>query len=326
MRLLLIEPNPTDATSFYRSRGVWPFIKDVTIQIPRRWDKLEWTEAVLCDVAVVQRPSHPHSVHTIGLLKECGKKVIVDYDDDVTCIEDHNPVFEHFSKNIDDIIKCMEMADVVTVSTQALYDSFSKYNKRVVIIPNALNDFIFPVNHKSPFRFRHIAYYRGGSTHQRDVYARQEEIVRMIKQNPYWKFFFIGDRFQFIEAQTQRCKNHFAINYLPCFEFLKMINELAPTVHFNFLQDTPFNRAKSNCAWIEATYAGAASLAPLGLPEFVNKPAIQYSQVDKSFAAHVTVEGKYGLRDSHNASWDYIQSNLLLSQVNLQRLAVLNDN
>lgn len=329
MRLLLIEPNPSDATSFYRSRGVLPFLEkryptQFTLQYPKRWDKIDWTDAVQADVAFVQRPAHRHNVHTIALLKECGVGVVVDYDDDIINIKDHNPVYEHYQNNIEHAVACIRMADALIVSTQALKDVYAPYNDNIHVIPNAHNDYLFPVSQKADFKYNHVAYYRGGSTHQRDVFINADSIVKMIKENPAWKFYFIGDRFHFLEAKTEGCKNHFVMGYQPTLEFLKMVNGMNPCAHFTFLEQTVFNMSKSNCGWLEATYAGAASFAPVGFPEFINKGIIQYANVDASFYSHVQTAGKYLMRDAHNQSWEYIKKNLLLSEVNRLRYDLLN--
>lgn len=142
----------------------------------------------------------------------------------------------------------------------------------------------------------------------------------MIKENTKWNFYFIGDHFHFIEAQTVDLSNHFVASYLGLIEFFHMINNMNPCVHFSFLENTLFNHSKSNCGWIEATYAGAASFATGGLPEFVKTPAIICEQVDEAFRLFAE---KDFLKDRHDKSWEYICQNLLLSTVNEQRAKVL---
>jgi len=82
------------------------------------------------------------------------------------------------------------------------------------------------------------------------------------------------------------------------------------------LSDTPFNRAKSNISWIEATYAGSSVIAPEFLPEFANMPGvITYNELMDSVFENVKDFNK-SLAITNDLSWRYIKENLLLSQVN----------
>lgn len=317
MRVALFEPKADDATSFYRSRGAWHYLSKhhplLQFIIPQGSG---WIDAVLYDVAVFQRPCNATDAKAMLMFKECGVKVIADYDDDLLNVADHNPSFLHHTRNKQFGIDCLRIADTVIVSTDKLKESYSAYNKNIVVIPNALNDYFFTKENKNPFVYNKIAYYRGGSSHQRDVYGYKDEIIKTIKKNPDWKFYFIGDRFQFIEAETLECENFFVSGYAPTFNFLQNTNALHPCVNFVFLENSPFNQAKSNCAWIEATYAGAASIAPLKLAEFDKVPSLAIFTMHQMYS-----ESK--LKESHDKSWQYIQDHLLLSEVNKLRLQVL---
>lgn len=316
MRVALFEPAPADATSFYRSRGVWHYLSkehpELKFIIPTGSD---WIDAVLYDVAIFQRPCTKKDVRAITMMKDCGVKVIIDYDDNLLNVAPHNPSYEHHHFHKVSTMGCINLADIVIVSTEKLKESYLPYNKNIVVIPNALNDYIF--NKKKPFKNSKIAYYRGGSSHQRDVYLYRNEIIKTVRENPDWKFYFFGDRFQFLEAELSKDNNFLMFGYMPILQFLQSITELRPAAHFTFLEDTPFNQAKSNCSWIEATYAGAASFAPEKLAEFYKVPGLDLEEAyDLNNATSI-------LEESHDHSWMYIQDNLLLSQVNKKRLELL---
>jgi hypothetical protein len=102
-------------------------------------------------------------------------------------------------------------------------------------------------------------------------------------------------------------------------DYFKFFSELNPNIFIYTLKDTPFNRAKSNISWIEATYAGASVIAPEFLPEFANMPGvITYNELMDSVFENVKDLNK-GLAITNDLSWKYISQNLLLSQVNNQR-------
>ena len=76
--------------------------------------------------------------------------------------------------------------------------------------------------------------------------------------------------------------------------------------------DTVFNRAKSNCSWIEATSAGMVLIAP-NLPEF-QRPGVVLTDHFFAGVKHVMEDDAY--LEAFNLSKEYIKNNLLLSKVN----------
>lgn len=327
MRVLLFEPRAEDATSFYRSRGVLPYLsrKNNIELIPSRVDGFTWAQALMGDVAFFQRPNHSSHARAMITLKECGVRVICDYDDDFFNIPEHNPVYAPYAANRQNIIDCIALADDLIVSTQTLADVYSPHARdatpeHIHIVPNAHNDYMFPVERKKPFSYNKNAYYRGGTTHQWDVFKHADQIVSMIKKNTDWKFYFIGDRFPFLEAQTEGLSNHMVAGVVPMMDFFQLLIKMNPCVHFSFLENNKFNHSKSNCAWIEATYAGATSFATGGLPEFVKTPAIICNDIDDAFEHF---QDKDFLKSRHDKSWEYICQNLLLSTVNERRLEII---
>jgi hypothetical protein len=98
-------------------------------------------------------------------------------------------------------------------------------------------------------------------------------------------------------------------------DYLKFFKNLNPNIFIYTLQDNPFNAAKSNISWIEATYAGAAFIGPEFLPEFVQSGIINYNK-SMSVTFENVKENYKSLEIVNNLSWDYILKNLLLSSVN----------
>jgi hypothetical protein len=82
-----------------------------------------------------------------------------------------------------------------------------------------------------------------------------------------------------------------------------------------------FNQCKSNIAWFEATYAGAACVAPGYMPEF-NKPGVlTYNSIDefkdimrKIMSKEIDVNAK--VRESET----YIMTNYNLQDMNKKRV------
>lgn len=98
------------------------------------------TVAQDADVIVFQRVTHRYLVQAISLLRQNGIVVVVDMDDDLTCIHPANPAFhmlhpsspyaDHSWQNT--LLAC-EAATLVTTSTPALLDRYAKHGRGRVL-------------------------------------------------------------------------------------------------------------------------------------------------------------------------------------------------
>ena len=102
------------------------------------------------DVIVFQRVTHRYLVQAFELLRQNNVAVVVDMDDDLTCIHPANPAFhmlhpsspyaDHSWQNT--LLAC-EAATVVTVSTPALLDRYAKHGRGRVLynaVPKSMLD------------------------------------------------------------------------------------------------------------------------------------------------------------------------------------------
>ena len=327
IRVLTLAPNVYDGTSFYRLGGVMPYLDkqydDVHIKDLSHTKEVDWADYAGYDVAVFQRPFIKPHLTTLNMLKLMGVRVIVDYDDDILNLPIHNPYYHNYKNNEDNIRLIMAAADHVWVSTPDLKEEVSKYNKSVEIVPNAHNDYLFPVKNKKTFDLstKKVSY-RGGSTHEVDVYSHIDDWVNIINNNLDYEFFFIGSRFPYMES---KCGDNYVImpgtHILDYFRNFHMLN---PNIFIYPLENNKFNKGKSNISWIEATYSGAAVLAPSFHQDF-KKPGIM--NFDESFSDlfYSIKDNPKKLKKMNEESWDYIKENLLLSYVNQQRYNSLYD-
>ena len=321
IRVLTFAPSVTDGTSFYRLGGVLPYLEkeysDIHIKDLSHKDTLDWADYTSYDVAVFQRPFIRTHLTTISMLKLMGIKVIIDFDDDILNLPIHNPFYSNYVSNIDNIKQICKAADHIWVSTGGLKDTFSEYNDSITIVPNAHNDYLFPVSKKTPFNMetKKVAY-RGGSTHEVDVYSQLNDWIDIINKNKTTNFYFMGSRFPYLES---RCGDNYNIvpgtHILDYFRNFSLIN---PNIFIYTLEDTTFNKGKSNISWIEATYAGAAVIAPEFLPEFIKPGISNFTGSLKEIFDKVKKDTE-ALRRMNEESWNYIKAKLLLSYVNHQR-------
>ena len=322
IHILTLSPSPSDGTSFYRAAGVIPFLKreykDITITDLSHKDFLDWNEYIGYDVVILQRPFLQSHLNAVTLLKKLNIKIIIDYDDDLLNLDLHNPYYTNYNKNKENIEEICKSVDEIWVSTESLMKTFSVYNENVIVIPNAHNDYLFPVKDKREFNIntKKVAY-RGGKTHELDVYNHLDEWISIINDNQDFEFSFLGARFPLME--TKCGDNYLIVEGLHIMEYFHYFYNLNPNIFIYPLEDTKFNQAKSNISWIEATYAGAVVLAPNNINEFKEKPGI-INFDEKFINLFNVVKNDYKVMKILNElSWTYIQNNLLLSHINQLR-------
>lgn len=141
---------PADQTGCGYYRLIWPAEvlrsrgHDVTIIVPKQRDQLlqgrmqgdQMVDVKIpsdADVIVFQRVTHRHLVQAISLIRRRGIAVVVDMDDDLTCIHPANPAFaalhpsngnrDHSWENT---MRACDAATMVTVSTPALVNRYAK--------------------------------------------------------------------------------------------------------------------------------------------------------------------------------------------------------
>ncbi len=312
-------PNQHDATSFYRGMG--PLISlmksmdnlEVTNALDQSWGSLKYT-----DIVFLQRPHLEECVTLAERAKQAGKLLWVDHDDCLLALPQSNPHKNiYYREDIqDNIVDCLRAADVVTVSTPALKDAYSKFNSNIVVIPNAWDDDLFPMpklTNKHPKRIM----WRGSSTHDEDLMGVLISL-QSLSQDPSIDLQLVGDPF-WLALKTiggDRYKHHQWKGDI--LDYFNLIKRLAPNVLIVPLADNTFNRCKSNIAWLEAAWAGAMTVAPMW-DEWKRPGVFNYTNDFKSQVDNALV---YHRREAVLAR-EYIKDNLRLSKVNDLRKAII---
>lgn len=286
MKIFLMHPMRNDATNFYR--GIGPIsqicrtnpsfeVFDATL------NNIEFSWATLApyDVVFIQRPVLQAHLEFVQIAKNCGKPVIVDYDDDVFNIPEHNPRYEQY-KNLgvytEEIIKA---ADVVIVSTQAIRDSFSDrlgtgIQSKMFVIPNAYNDIMMGrLKTRNQDDQQKVIFWRGGDTHKKDLEPYIDEILAVIHKYPDYKWAFFGYNPRWLTEHPIDPERLLLFPYQDIFTYFRTLMDLSPQIMIVPLYDEKFTRARSNISWIEGTMAGAAVLGPK-IPEFERDGICQY--------------------------------------------------
>ncbi len=274
-------PDEGDTTSFYRAMGPLAHMAKrnphVELQIadirnPGSW----WVDMVRSDIVFVQRPGGPPQFEVIKQAKCASKKVWIDFDDDLLEVPMHNPAYDHYSiGQIKDLVQAsVRAADLVTVSTLALANTVKQFlspGAMCVVIPNAYDHDTFAWMRVDHTPREKVLVWRGSMTHDGDLHPYAAGIIAAMKKHPDWKFQAFGGKpwmiLKELEPSTWASERH------PMLIYHHRLFALRPAAVVVPLEDNRFNQCKSNIAYIEATMAGANTIAPAALAEF-KRPGI----------------------------------------------------
>ena len=227
-----------------------------------------WDTVGRYDAVFFHRPCRPDDLTIIRIAKNMNVPVWVEYDDWLFEVPIWNPhAGQYANPDMQNIIAmCIAAADVVSVTTNSLYERFNAINKNVVVIPNAYRSDLLPYRSPTPPpRSKDIAW-RGSNTHDADILSVHEAWLSL----PGKVNFYGGAPWTLTARMTPG--SYQIVGSQDPFMYMKVIYEAAPRVFVVPLVDCFFNRCKSNIAYQEALHAGAVCVAP-DMPEW-NRPGI----------------------------------------------------
>ncbi len=170
---------------------------------------ITWSFFAGYDILILERPSSGHDLSIMKLAKQMGLKIICDHDDNCLRVPPLNPMWHHYQQCKSVMMECLALADEIWVSTPEIKKAYSLLNKNIYVLPNAHNNYLMPLVNKKEFNHKtKKAIFRGGQSHEADVYEIAPELIKTINKNKKWGFEFWGCRFIYMEM---RCGD----NYLP---------------------------------------------------------------------------------------------------------------
>jgi len=266
IRLGIVCPKITDATSLYRCGGI---IKELSKEIEIKetfFKEVSYIDIKSQDVFFLQRPCTPEHVSVALACKQMGVKVWIDYDDNLFEVPPDNPSYPKFmNEEVHTNIKMLlNKADAVTVTTQSLQDALSEFcdADKIHVVPNAYDE---RFHGKIMPQSRNFAMaWRGSITHRHDLNEYKEPLIEFINSDLFreWGVHFFGCEHYEIKSKI---KNPYQHHYHgPCdpLEYIINYRAIHPAIHIVPLARTSFNASKSNIAMIEAATVGACVIAP----------------------------------------------------------------
>lgn len=319
MALLTIIPSIGDGTSFYRAAApMGDFSRKTGVSLVFE-SKVSWHTMELVDNVFMQRPFNLTHLANARLAKEYNKKIWIDHDDFLLGVTSDNPY--HWIYNDPEIrssiVQILEMADLVTVTTEALKTEYSKFNKNIHVVPNAFHK--ARLNEPLTYGKNNTVLWRGSQTHHRDLIEYKDEIIEVAHANPEWEWVFFGFDPWYISEKMPKNKVTFA-NQMDLFDYFYALRQISPKIAIVPLHDTTFNRCKSNIAAIESIYAGAVPLCPGWAGWEI--PGVVHYQDKAGFKQLLNAM----INDQSGGSMDYplladaISNSLSLDEVNKKRI------
>ncbi len=270
----------------------------ITIHSPKPAPDRMIKGAMAADIVVFHRPIQKEMYEAALLLKEAGKKIVMDNDD--TYRANSGVPVQMFGKDrekLDTAVgyineqlkKFAELADMVTVTTEFLKKEYEQWNKNVVVLPNCVDPFDWeePVKNDTG----KIRLLITGSVASNKDYEPIIPLLERLKSRDDVQLVL-----QALPADHPSLKESREI-YKPEIDFWKQYNvewypfmklteylEFLPTLKIDIMliprHDNYFNRCKSNLKFLEASMCKMATVAQ-SFPDG-NSP-YEVNEIDKDF-------------------------------------------
>jgi hypothetical protein len=255
-------PDKDCPSSYYRGWGPWiKLTQKYPVQL-KALTEFTWRELKDVDVVFMQRPWAPEHVQCVINAFKNGSKVWCDWDDNLFCVPTDNPQWHTYNNCADELIALAARSSLITVSTQVLLRTFSQYNRNVVVVPNGIDtDFYCNLTPPSDKLNKRIVLWRGSSSNIANIHEFAEPLIRIIRKCTGMHFVFQGHLPYKITDNIPKDSYTFS-PWTTIPDCLITSMAMQPSIAFVTLRDTPFERSRSNIAWMESTMAGAAVLAP----------------------------------------------------------------
>lgn len=317
-KILFLLPKPSDACSFYRGAGVATDLRrrGYLIDIMDMQGVIDWAFLIQYDIIMIQRPANNSILNVCGQIKRMGVKLWIDMDDNLLAVPMDNPAYLIYANSgvRETIISCLSLADVVSVTTEALRQSYLPFNKNIMVIPNAHNDSLVKREKKQR---NNVVLWRGTNTHQMDIETYKTAIDRVTEHWTDINFLYIG----YAPWGLKITRNVQLAGAVDTMLYLEQIQVIAPMIMQVPLHDSLFNRCKSNIAAIEGAFAGAVCL----VPEWWDMEGTVKYKDNRSYyeGLNAILKGEIDVEKANERSWEYIRANLFLSDVNRKRVELI---
>jgi glycosyltransferase involved in cell wall biosynthesis len=265
---------PSDRGGCGHYRMIWPGLAlgaqgyDVSVSrkmppvvLNKKTGQIESIMPIDANIIVLQRPCKSTIVDAIRLYQKKGIKVVIDMDDDLSCIHPKNPAYRAYQTNNQHwkyANEACDIADLVTVTTMALAERYGS-SGRVAIIPNFVPEkYLECVAERDELVTVGWAGYT--PTHPDDLQTTHGAITAAL-HNQKARFLALGDSTALAKLSVRNRAPNGWKEGVSIAEYPEFIAQL--DIGIVPLSSTPFNEAKS---WLKALEYASVGVAPVVSP------------------------------------------------------------
>jgi len=224
------------------------------------------------EVVVLQRPGSLQIQQAIRVLQDNGVKVIIDMDDSLSKIHPRNPVYKEYDPRINqqrnwmNAAKACDMADWVTVTSEALAEEYGSHG-RVTIIPNYIPSKFLRI--PRPQNEKPIITWAGWTLTHPDDLSVTSGMINQVLVETGSVFMAYGDAGIFQNLGIRMREPHLHEGFTGIQDYPKTLSKadigLVP------LKASPFNEAKS---YLKALEYAALGIVPVVTPTPQNQKMV----------------------------------------------------
>jgi glycosyltransferase involved in cell wall biosynthesis len=206
------------------------------------------------DVISIQIDNAPSTIGMVEKLKEMGKKVVYEVDDAFDVLETWHPQYAAWGREkVDQSIRMMQLADLVTTSTPWLAEHFRKYNPNIQVIPNLLDLSVWPQAVRAENRSTFRIVWAGAKSHKGDLDLVASALEKFAKICPSARIVFFGQMPDGFDVPESQVEYHEAVDFE---DYPEKLASLDADVAIAPLSECEFNRGKSNLRIIQYMACG----------------------------------------------------------------------
>ena len=210
------------------------------------------------DIIVSHNPTQKEHLDFLKYAKDHGKKIVIESDDDLFHVMEKNPAFNYYAdhrnrQHLEIFSEALELADAVTVATEPLKASYSRFNDNIYVIPNCLDEEVLHWQRRQASI--PIVGWQGGSSHEEDLRVVRGLINELCQKRDDFSFVVSGMKPQGFKKLV----------------FRKPVPPDSRLLHYNLFNDfaigicplakTHFNECKSDLKFLEYGSLGIPSVA-----------------------------------------------------------------
>ena len=232
--------------------------------------QVEFDQLLDYDVIMVQRLHEWENYYILQKLKKAGKRIIYDIDDDLFNIPEHNAASEIIGKDQQFAIKaCLELADVITVSTEVLRDRLREEldgDQDIEVIPNALDptEGWFPLDETGSPDGNLRLFWQGSSTHALDWEVCIDAVDTMMKEFSNLRIMILGFLPPVLQERANTPLYKGRIEFMGFSDpetYFQMTKHVRADVGVAPLVNDKFNESKSPIKFVENALMGIPTVA-----------------------------------------------------------------